>query len=220
MPTTPQHPPAPQPEQRWLTLGEASDVIGVHQATLRAWADSGEIPVFRTPGGHRRFRLADLRSFLQSRASHPPVQAVMDQMMEYALTQVRQELAQMPQSWRDEIDTGTLESNRERGRRLFALALNFVMRPEQREHILLDGQQLGREYGMEAAHHRVSLAETGRAVQFFRRQLLESVRRGGELDAGDLEIRRVIAQFLDEILYAVLEGYELAGSEGQKGRDG
>lgn len=194
-------------------------MLGVHQSTLRTWADSGEIPVFRTPGGHRRFRLADLRSFLQSRASHTSGQAVMEQVMEYALAQVRQELAQTPQAWHSEIDAGTLESNRERGRRLFALALNFVMRPEQRAEILRDGQVLGREYGLEAAHHQVSLAETGRAVQFFRRQLLESVRRSGELDAGDLEIRRIIAQFLDEILYAVLEGYELAGSADRGTRD-
>ena len=56
---------------QWLTLKEASDFLGVHYTTLRTWTDKGEIAVFRTPGGHRRFSLADLRRFLEERAHHP-----------------------------------------------------------------------------------------------------------------------------------------------------
>ena len=55
---------------QWLTLKEASEFLGVHFTTLRKWADEGEIRVFRTPGGHRRFSLADLRRFLEERVRH------------------------------------------------------------------------------------------------------------------------------------------------------
>jgi excisionase family DNA binding protein len=203
-----QLPVEPKP-LHWLTLSEASDLLGIHQTTLRAWADKGEIPVFRTPGGHRRFRLADLRAFLQERASQgPSTTSVVDNAVEHALSRVRQEIANMPGVWRTELDENTRQINRERGRRLFALALNYVMRPEQRGDILNAGRDLGRQYGQEAAQQGVSLVETGRTVQFFRRQLLESVRREESLDSGDMQIRQAIAQFLDEILYAVLEGYE------------
>ncbi|MBX3000321.1 MAG: helix-turn-helix domain-containing protein [Caldilineaceae bacterium] len=197
----------------WLTLSEASELLGVHQTTLRAWADRGEIPVFRTPGGHRRFRLADLRTFLQERANQgSSTTHLVDSAVEHALSRVRQEIANMPGVWRAELDETKREINRERGRRLFALALNYVMRPEQRAEILNAGRDLGRQYGQEAAHQAVSLVETGRTVQFFRRQLLESVRREEALDPGDMQIRQAIAQFLDEVLYAVLEGYEGAGN--------
>lgn len=198
----------------WLTLREASDLLGVHQTTLRAWADKGALPVFRTPGGHRRFRLADLRAFLQERAGQSTANAnVVDSAVEHALTRVRQEIAKMPGAWRTELDETRREINRERGRRLFALALNFVMRPEQRGEILNAGRELGRQYGREAAQQGVGLAETGRTVQFFRRQLLESVRREESLDPGDMQIRQAMAQFLDEVLYAVLEGYEGGSNE-------
>jgi excisionase family DNA binding protein len=201
--------PANPQSASWLTLSEASDLLGVHQTTLRAWADKGEIPVFRTPGGHRRFRLADLRAFLQERASQgQSTTNIVDSAVEHALTRVRQEIANMPGAWRSELDENRREINRERGRRLFALALNYVMRPEQRVEILNASRDLGRQYGREAAQQGVSLAETGRTVQFFRRQLLESVRREESLDPGDMQIRQTIAQFLDEVLYAVLEGYE------------
>jgi excisionase family DNA binding protein len=48
----------------WLTLGQAATYLGVAQSTLRKWSDSGRMPAFYTPGGHRRFRRRDLDSFL------------------------------------------------------------------------------------------------------------------------------------------------------------
>jgi excisionase family DNA binding protein len=48
----------------WLTLGQAAKVLGVAQSTVRAWSDAGRLPVFYTPGGHRRFKRDDLDGFL------------------------------------------------------------------------------------------------------------------------------------------------------------
>lgn len=48
---------------QWLTLGAAAKMLSVAQSTLRKWADAGDIEVFLTPGGHRRFRLEDLEKF-------------------------------------------------------------------------------------------------------------------------------------------------------------
>jgi excisionase family DNA binding protein len=48
----------------WLTLGQAATYLGVAQSTIRKWSDSGRLPAFYTPGGHRRFRRRDLEAFL------------------------------------------------------------------------------------------------------------------------------------------------------------
>ncbi|TMG43630.1 MAG: helix-turn-helix domain-containing protein, partial [Chloroflexi bacterium] len=48
----------------WLTLGEASRILGVDPDTLRRWADNGKIDVFTTPGGHRRFLRASIDAML------------------------------------------------------------------------------------------------------------------------------------------------------------
>lgn len=205
----PANPTTPQ----WLTLSEAASFLGIHFSTLRAWADKGEIRVFRTPGGHRRFSAADLRRFLDDRASSTDL-ANVDGIMEAALVKVRAEMDKMPMDqalWRARLTEQELQSSRERGRHLFSLALNFVLKPGQRVRLLEDGRQLGREYGHEAARMGVSLAETGRTVQFFRSQLINAVRDGdpnAPLDAEDVRIQKVIDQFLNEILYAVLDGYE------------
>ncbi len=46
--------------KRLLTISEAANRLGVHQKTLRAWADKGLVAHIRTPTGYRRFDPADI----------------------------------------------------------------------------------------------------------------------------------------------------------------
>lgn len=205
-------PSEPIPTHRWLTLKEASDFLGVHFTTLRGWADRGEIPVFRTPGGHRRFSHDDLRRFLAERAQTLPT-ANGSALVEAAVGRVRAELQRadvVMQRWHQPVDTAIDQARRERGRTLFALAISFVMKPQQRASLLESGRELGRQYGEEAAHNGITLAETGRAVQFFRNQLIDAVSSSTAQppDSEDTRVERLLDLFLDEVLYAVLDGYE------------
>jgi excisionase family DNA binding protein len=74
---------APTGEPDWLTLGQAAKFLGVAQSTIRKWSDSGRVPAFYTPGGHRRYRRRDLETFLDrsgpgGRTSGPLVLVVDD----------------------------------------------------------------------------------------------------------------------------------------------
>src|SRR5690242_10215190 len=67
----------------WLTLGQAAKYLGVAQSTIRKWSDVGRVPAFYTPGGHRRYRRADLDLFLErsgpnARGREGPVVLVVD----------------------------------------------------------------------------------------------------------------------------------------------
>ena len=160
------------PPHQWLALKEASDFLGVHFTTLRTWADNGDIPVFRTPGGHRRFGLDDLRRFLSDRGNQLTPSTARG-LVDVAVGRVRQELqrtAPAPQRWQYPLQGAAQQARRQRGQQLFVLAVSYVMKPGQRERLIENGRELGREYGREAAQSGVGLAETGRAVQFFRSQ--------------------------------------------------
>ncbi len=200
---------------QWLTLKEASDVLGVHFTTLRKWADEGEIRVFRTPGGHRRFSAADLRRFLETRVGQTPLPDAPG-FVEVAVDRVRAEMQRLPQEqlgWAHALPDSARDLSRQRGRQLFALAIAYVLKPAQRSRLLEEARRLGRAYGQDAARNHISLSETGRAVQFFRSQLSQ-ILRGGDpahsADADDQQIQQVVNQLLDEVLYAVLGGYEEA----------
>jgi excisionase family DNA binding protein len=196
----------------WLSLKEASELLGIHFTTLRKWADEGVIRVFRTPGGHRRFSVTDLRRFLESRASQEsPSDA--ESLVDAAVGQVRAEIERMRDDhmkWAQTLTAEGRDMTRQRGRQLFSLAITYVVKPAQRDHLLGEGRRLGFEYGIEAALGGMPLVEAGRAVQFFRSQLTKSVRAENSygLDADDIRIQSAIDYFIDEVLYAVLSGYE------------
>ncbi|MDQ3249925.1 MAG: helix-turn-helix domain-containing protein, partial [Chloroflexota bacterium] len=198
-------------QPQWLSLKEASEFLGIHFTTLRLWADGGDIRVFRTPGGHRRFSLADLRRFLEERATHPPAPDE-SALVEAAVGRTRQEIQKMaPEAlhWHYALDESAARIRQQRGRQLFALAIAFVLKPGQRAQILQDGKALGWAYGQEAGQNGVSLVAAGRAVRFFRSQLIQAVRREEKpdyLDAEDVRVQKLIDQFLDEVLFAVLGG--------------
>lgn len=51
-------------------LMKASEVAGLFRVdakTVTRWAAEGKLHSIRTPGGHRRYREADVRALLQSR---------------------------------------------------------------------------------------------------------------------------------------------------------
>ena len=196
----------------WVSLKEASELLGIHFTTLRKWSDDGLIRVFRTPGGHRRFSVTDLRRFLETRASHEsPSDA--DAFVDAAVGQVRAEIEKKRDEhtkWAQAFSAEERDMTRQRGRQLFSLAITYVVKPAQRENLMADGRRLGFEYGIEAAQGEMPLVEAGRAVQFFRSQLSKVVRAENSygLDADDIRIQNAIDHFIDEVLYAVLSGYE------------
>jgi putative resolvase len=51
-------------EQDLLPIGRAARFVGVSVATLRRYEVAGRINAKRTPGGQRRFVVADLRTLL------------------------------------------------------------------------------------------------------------------------------------------------------------
>lgn len=54
-------PPEPSP---LLTPKEVAAMFGVAPSTVSRWAVENKLPSTRTPGGHRRFREAEIRALL------------------------------------------------------------------------------------------------------------------------------------------------------------
>ena len=60
-----------------LRLSEAATALGVSANTLRRWSATGTPVCYRSPGGHRRYRRADVEALLcaQSRERQPAAEA-------------------------------------------------------------------------------------------------------------------------------------------------
>ena len=57
-------PDAPPELELMLTASEVARLFRVSAKTVGRWGRSGALPLYRTVGGHHRYRLADVRAFL------------------------------------------------------------------------------------------------------------------------------------------------------------
>jgi len=203
----------------WLTLGEASRMLGVDPDTLRRWADRGKVDVFHTPGGHRRFLRTSIDAMLPRprtprRQSLSAMGQAPDQIAAEFLKRVRSDLGD--QDWHQRFDEASLRWFRERGRRMSELLLGYLdtVRRPGREQYLVQAEALGREYGVEAKRRTLSLGEATQAFLFFRARFLSEI--ADVARRGSLETTQAAVLFeeadrsLDRVILALIAGHQNA----------
>jgi excisionase family DNA binding protein len=156
-------------DTQWLTLTEAAEALRVHPTTLRRWADSGQVPVFLTPGGHRRFAASDVKDIAARRHSVRRVGPVERIWAEQALKQARIKLSeQEPPRWMRTQDEKGRDKHRQMGQQLMGLILEFLTAEEEDEALVRRAREFGRSYGRASREIRLPLTEALQAAMFFR----------------------------------------------------
>jgi excisionase family DNA binding protein len=184
-----------KPDETWLTLKQAAAQLNVHTATVRRWADAGDLPHIVTPGGHRRFALSAVRALLASAQPRALLPSAPEAWAAKAMTQARNAMrnampAQAGAHWLTSLDDATREKHRQVGRRLMALTLQYLTADasdasdasdESGEsdkssgaHLLDEAKTVGREYGQVSRTSGISLSDALQAALFFRDKLLEA----------------------------------------------
>lgn len=192
----------------WLTLTEASGLLGVHPSTLRRWSDDGKIASRRTEGGHRRFHRQDIEAYLHSDDAHTQT------------TSEASEAGSMPapvsfdaKPWRGAFDDEERTQARELGQRLIGLMLQYITRQNEDDRFLEESRVVGRRYGTTIANAGLSLLEMVEAFLYFRSQITSmALQLPAFPQPGDEEeTRRLhgrIDGFMNEVLLGTIEGYE------------
>jgi excisionase family DNA binding protein len=203
---------AEQIQTEWLSLQQASQVLGVHTATLRAWSDRGRIASRRTPGGHRRFSRADLEAWLESQRRRAPGAELL---VQSALGRMRMEMTRFDEgipAWLARFDEPMRQSYRETGRQLLGLLLRFISNPDQRAETLEQVRDIGRHYAVVSRANGLSLVDSVQAVLFFHTSLTSSiVQMAASLNpAGGIDwvtTHRLATSFVNDVLLALVEAY-------------
>ena len=166
--------PTPDPAD-WLTLTEAADALRVHPTTLRRWADTGQVPVFLTPGGHRRFAASDVRHIATRRHAVRRVGPVERIWADQALALARKQLAaQESERWLQHYDGGARDRHRRMGQQLMGLILEYLTAEEDDGPQLGHARTIGAQYGEASRSLGLPLTDALRAAMFFRDTLTAS----------------------------------------------
>ena len=200
----------PRPVSPWLSLGEASRILGITPATLRRWADEGQVAAFVTPGGHRRFPRSVIESLLPRVRTRRP--ALADRM---AQAYRRARPAERPPAapWLAALSDAERAAFRERGHRLLALLLEHLDAQEKEvaQARLAEASRAAAEYGAEASALAASLAETVEIFLRFRSSFvgeLAGIARRRRLDTREATALLVEAESaMDRLLVALMNGY-------------
>jgi excisionase family DNA binding protein len=202
----------------WLSLKEAAAHLGIHETTLRRWADSGEIPVMLTPGGHRRFAVADLNRFAQDRRRLKMVSGLEQLWAEQALHETRQAIVQHPElPWLSSFSPEDRERKRLLGRRLMGLILQYLSSDDVCDDILAEAQAIGREYAEDAISLGLPLVEALQATLFFRDTIVEAAIQLPDVahvrPESNTRLLRRVNTLLNTVQLAIAATYDLANKK-------
>ncbi|MBX5451650.1 helix-turn-helix domain-containing protein [Thermogemmatispora sp.] len=204
----------PRPEEEWLSLREAAELLGMHPATVRLWADRNALPSRRTSGGHRRFRRSDIEAHLRQESERKPHPAAR-LLVQSVLGRVREAWAEgmldrLP--WHRHFDEAAREAYRRLGRRLLELLLRALTEAGAYPELLHEAARLGHEYGSITRTSQVPVADAVRAFLYFRslvdETLIQLAEVQGTRDHQELpwaESLYQIQRLTNEILPALIE---------------
>ena len=198
-------------EGDWLSLHEAAELLGVHPSTVRIWSDKGLLPVYRTRGGHRRYKRSEV--LLWSNTSRNRQAIDPDTMVRTAIRNIRIQITEgrlSEEAWYQKLDEGARTQYRQSAHSLFQGLINFL--GTDVDGAASEAHSIGYEYASRARRSGLNNVDAARAFLFFRDVLLQSViqvYQEANVPSGQAwgEILHRVNAFTDLILLHLLETY-------------
>jgi len=183
------------PDQ-WLSLSEASGLLGVHASTLRRWADSGRVPCQRTPGGHRRFNRRKLLQMIEGTSLTSAGE------MDLGLAS--------DQPWHKLYSkAGLVDSLRQTGQRLSGILVQYLLREDADERFLEEGRGLGEHYATESIRAGIGLMDALHAFLFYRASFIDLLGQVPALEPGaGTRLYARYDRFMSQVLVAFMGTYQ------------
>lgn len=195
--------------REWVGLRRAADILGVHPATVRNWADNGKLPFRRTAGQHRRFSIHDLRHYAQTRGDIRPLE--LQVILQNALGQARMQVGsqQLEQAaWYIAMSGASKQRMSEQGRRSLEAIRAYVAAPDEG---LSAAIALGKDYADHLIQDGLSLSQALRGFFYFSDFVLDSILTWRELPHHSPEwsaLLRQVKVFTHTMLLSIVECYE------------
>lgn len=199
-------------ESEWVSLQQAAQLLGVHPATVRAWADRGDIPSRRTPGGHRRFRKADLVQYAETQGELQPVEVKV--ILQSALGQARMEVGGgtlTAEPWYAGMSETTRDHLRQQGRSTLE-GLRLYLASGAQDTQLTPAIQQGAEYARALRIDGLTLPQAVRGFLYFSDFVTNAILTWSELTPRSpsdwVHLLRHVNTYMNAMLLSIIEYYQ------------
>ena len=197
----------------WVSLRRAADILGVHPATVRNWAENGKLPFRRTAGNHRRFNINDLRSQVETEVQIQQVE--LDVIVQSALGQVRMQVNSPRMEgadWYRALSPEAKQALREQGREVLGAIRDYVGAGAG-EKDLSSAIRLGAKYAACLSEEGLSLPQTLRGFLYFAKFVYKAILIWSEVahPGSAWEWSKLMRQtyaFMNAMLLAIVEYYD------------
>lgn len=197
----------------WVSLRRAAEILGVHPATVRNWADSGKLPFRRTAGKHRRFNVGELKTYASSQGELQPleVQVIIQNALGQTRMQVGNDALENAQ-WYTAMSQETKIHMREEGRRVLE-AIRFYVAEGAPDVQLSVAIRIGKEYAEHLVHDEVTLPQALRGFFYFSDFVVNSILTWSEIGQPSSSsewstLLRQVNTFMNTMLLSIVEYYE------------
>ena len=202
--------------REWLTIHEASALVGVSSATLRRWCDAGDVRAYTTPGGHRRFARTAVLGMLPPASRGRPTMASLGQTAKSITLAYRRE-TRGSLAWPAAIEAlapPAREPFREGGRSIVAALTGYLdaAASGEADRHLATALRAAAHQGQLAARHGVRLGDTVQLFLRFRAPFLHelgNLARRKCLDTTEaMDLLEVATDAFDRLMPALIAGHE------------
>jgi excisionase family DNA binding protein len=203
----------PASKDTLVNISEASHLLGVTEHTLRQWTDEGSVHAFVTPGGHRRYSVADLKKFINLHQKMLDVRDLANR-LEGTIPKHREldvSFSGMA-SWRSTLGEDAEKRFASLGRRLLGLIIKYINKPANQDEVLSAIKEVGSQIGELTAKLELPLID---AVQAFTRHRGPIVSAASELaNKGEVLSGRVVKAIplidraMDEALVSLVTAHQ------------
>ncbi len=198
----------------WVSLRQAAELLGVHPATVRNWADKGDLASRRTPGGHRRFRKSDLLKYADvAREDLQPLEVQV--IIQNALGHTRMQVGGGTLThiaWYEAMSEINRNALREQGRHVLEELRNYLAKGAPDEG-LASAITLGKDYAHLLSGDGLTLPQASRGFFYFTDLVTNSVLTWSEVTpprspSDWANILRQVNTFTNAMLLSIIEYYE------------
>jgi excisionase family DNA binding protein len=200
-------------EETTLSISEASHMLGVSEVTLRQWTDEGKVKAFITPGGHRRYTIANLKKLMSPHQRPHGIKDLASKLEDTA--PVHREIAASyfhQSALFNRLDGEAQQYFAALGRRFLNLIIKYVSEPPRQEENLKSVKEAGYRFGEMAAKKGLSLTETMQAFIQHRDPIInvttDMMKKHEGVNRRIIESISLVNHALDEALLSLVTAHQ------------